>query len=404
MFRFLTSGESHGRCLSAIIENFPAGVAVDIQDIDRDLERRQMGYGRGERMKIEKDQCEITAGVRSGKTLGSPVSLIIWNRDWANWERIMNSEDNDPELVSARIVTNPRPGHADLSGSLRYAHEDVRNVLERASARETAARVAVGAFARTLLKHFQITVGSHVIALGGVEAPAWSPETGIDPGLINEHADRSEVRCLTPRAAEGMIGGIRKAIEEKDTLGGIFEVVVAGLPPGLGSYTHWERRLDARLVRALVSIPSIKGAEVGPAFENSGKPGSAVHDEIFRREQDSEVSEQPRHIGPYYRRTNRAGGIEGGMSNGEPLILRAAQKPIPTLMKPLRTVDLATGQPVLASTERSDICTVPAASVVGEAVVAIEIAGVFLELFGGANLLDIEANYHNYLERINKSR
>ncbi|HUU29479.1 MAG TPA: chorismate synthase [archaeon] len=400
MFRFLTSGESHGHCLNAIIENFPAGVPVKAEDVNRDLARRQLGYGRGERMKIEQDSVEIVAGVRECKTLGSPISLIIWNRDWVNWERVMNPGENDPGQVAGKLVTNPRPGHADLTGVLKYAHEDVRNVLERASARETAARVAVGAFARALLAHFNIVVGSHVIALGGVEAPCWSPETRVDPQKISELADRSEVRCLSAEASEKMIGRIRQAIEEKDTLGGIFEVVVTGVPPGLGSYTQWDRRLDARLVAALVSIPAVKGAEVGPAFENTGKPGSAVHDEIFRRGEREEVPGMPGHPGLYYRKTNRAGGIEGGMSNGEPLILRAAKKPIPTVMKPLRTVDIATGSPALASTERSDICTVPAASVVGEAVVAIEVARAFLESFGGANILDIEANYNNYLVRI----
>ncbi len=401
MFRFLTAGESHGRCLSGIIENFPAGVPVDEERINRDLARRQLGYGRGERMKIERDRAELVAGVRDGRTLGSPIAFLIWNRDWVNWEKIMNPAmgANDPAAVAGKRVTNPRPGHADLTGVLKYAHHDVRDVLERASARETTSRVAVGAIAKALLGRFGITVESHVIRIGEVEAPAWSPETGPAPGAISDRADASEVRCLSEGAAGRMIERIRRAIEDKDTLGGVFELVVNGLPPGLGSFANWDRRLDARLVRALVSIPAVKGAEVGPAVDNSGRPGSEVHDEIFWRESGGQPGSGS---WPYTRRTNRAGGIEGGMSNGEPVILRAYKKPIPTLMRPLRTVDLETGEPAEASTERSDVVTVPAASVVGEAVVAIELAGAFLESFSGANLLDIEAAYRNFLERISR--
>ena len=405
MFTFLTAGESHGRSLTAVIENFPAGVGITAADVNRDLERRQMGYGRGDRMKIESDSCEILSGVRGGRTLGSPISFIIRNNDWVNWEQVMNPGENDPARVAEKRVTNPRPGHADLAGALKYGHTtDVRNVLERASARETTARVGVGAFARALLKHFDISVCSHVIALGEAEAPGWSPESGIDPAEISELADRSEVRCLDSQAEKKIIERIDRAKDEKDTLGGVFEVVVAGLPPGLGSYTHWDRRLDARLVRALVSIPAVKGAEVGPAFKNARRPGSQVHDEIFRRDSgDEPVSGRPYHVGPYYRKTNRAGGIEGGMSNGEPIILRAAKKPIPTVMKPLWTVDLSTGEPVQACTERSDVCALPAASVIGDAVIAIEIARAFLESFGGSNLLDIEANYRHYVKRVSLS-
>ena len=400
MFRFLTAGESHGQCLNTIIDDFPAGVSLEAAQIDRDLARRQMGYGRGDRMKIESDRCQIVAGVRGRLTLGSPISLLIWNRDWVNWERVMNPDRNDPERVAEKLVTNPRPGHADLTGTLKYAHQDVRNVLERASARETTARVAVGAVAKALLSHFDIHVCSHVIALGEVSAPGWSYDSGIDPAEISALADRSEVRCLDARATQAIVERISRAKEEKDTLGGIFEIVITGLPPGLGSYTQWDRRLDARLVRALVSIPAVKGAEVGSAFENCRRPGSTVHDEIFLRRLDEAVPGRPGHIGRYYRKTNRAGGTEGGMSNGEPIILHAAKKPIPTVMKPLWTVDISTGQPVQASTERSDVCALPAASVVGEAVVAIELATVFLETFGGACLFDIEAAYKQYLKRI----
>jgi len=402
MFTFLTSGESHGKALCGIIDNFPAGVPVEIEHIDRDLSRRQAGYGRGDRMKIEKDRCEIIAGVRGKKTLGSPIAFLVWNRDWVNWEHVMSPGENDPALVAEKLVHNPRPGHADLTGVLKYGHQDVRNVLERASARETTTRVAVGGFAKEFLRCFDISVTSHVIAFGGVTAEPWTPESGIEPQRVSELADGSEVRCLSREGTQRMVERIARAREEKDTLGGIFEVIVAGHPPGLGSYTQWDKRLDARLVRALVSIHAVKGAEVGPAFENSGKPGSQVHDEIFLRQLGEPVAGRPQHVGPFYRKTNRAGGTEGGMSNGEPIVLRAFKKPLPTLMKPLSTVDLATGEPVKASTERSDVATVPAASVVGEAVVAIEIANAFLELVGGDNLLDIQANYGHYLKRIER--
>ena len=313
----------------------------------------------------------------------------------------MNSQKNDPARVDEKRVTNPRPGHADLTGVMKYNHtDDVRNVLERASARETTSRVAVAAVAKSLLRCFDIHVTSHVIALGKEEAPGWTPDSGIDPRQISELADKSEVRCMDSEATDRIIEHIKWAKEAKDTLGGVFEVVVTGLPPGLGSYTLWDKRLDARLVRALVSVPAVKGAEVGTAFDNCRKPGTTVHDEIFPRKDCEEVSGRPGHIGKYYRKTNRAGGTEGGMSNGEPIILRAAKKPIPTVMKPLWTVDIKTGQPVQASTERSDVCALPAASVVGEAVVAIEIANAFLESFCGANLLDIEAAYKHYIKRI----
>jgi chorismate synthase len=401
MFTFLTSGESHGKSLCGIIDGFPSGVNVQVEQVDHDLARRQLGYGRGDRMKIEKDRAEIIAGVRGGKTLGSPIAFLVRNDDHVNWQRIMNAAENDPEQVAGKLVLNPRPGHADLTGILKYDHDDVRNVLERASARETTTRVAVGAFAKALLAHFKITVTSHVTAFGGVESDPWTPESGIAPGEISELADKSEVRCLSSDGSRRMIERIDRAKEEKDTLGGIFEVVVAGVPPGLGSYTQWNRRLDARLVHALVSIPAVKGAEVGSAVANSALPGSEVHDEIFRRDGgDEPVAGRPDHVGPYYRKTNRAGGVEGGMSNAEPIILRAFKKPIPTVMKPLWTVDISNGEPVKASTERSDVATVPAASVVGEAVVAIEIAGALLEEFGGSALVDIHANYENYLKRI----
>ena len=400
MFTFLTAGESHGKSLCGVIDGFPAGVSVKVEQVDRDLARRQLGYGRGDRMKIEKDRAEILSGVRGGRTLGSPIAFLVRNDDYLNWDRVMNAAENDPDQVTEKLVHNPRPGHADLTGVLKYGHADVRNVLERASARETTTRVAVGAFAKALLGHFDISVTSHVIAFGGITSAAWTPESGIEPQDISELADKSEVRCLDEDGSRRMIERIERARQEKDTLGGIFEVVVAGVPPGLGSYTQWDKRLDARLVRTLVSIPAVKGAEVGTACENSARPGSQVHDEIFKRKPGESVPGRPHHVGPYYRRTNRAGGTEGGMSNAEPLILRAFKKPIPTVMKPLWTVDISTGEPVKASTERSDVATVPAASVVGEAVVAIEIAGAFLEEFGGSTLVDLQSNYANYLERI----
>jgi chorismate synthase len=390
MFRYLTAGESHGPQLTAIIEGMPAGVPLVAEDINRELARRQQGYGRGDRMKIEKDTVEILSGVRWGKTLASPVTLVVKNRDWENWNEKMSPlpEFRDDSLA----VTRPRPGHADLSGALKYDHADLRNILERSSARETAVRVAVGAAARALLHTFGISVGGIVSELGGVVAtrPDLSPEE------MWQLAAQSELSCCDPAAELEMKRMIDFAKSSGDTLGGVVEVHAIGVPPGLGSYVQWDRKLDARLAMALMSIQAIKGVEVGIGFETARLPGSQVHDEIFR---DAVLLDQGA-ASAYCRMTNNAGGIEGGMSNGETLVLRAAMKPIPTLYTPLRSVDMMTHEPFEAAVERSDTCAVPAALVVAEAVVAIELAAFFLEKFGGDSVREIRRNFEGYLEQI----
>ncbi|HHV45050.1 MAG TPA: chorismate synthase [Firmicutes bacterium] len=374
--RYLTAGESHGRALVTIIEGFPAGVNLTKEEIDRELATRQQGYGRGGRMRIEKDQVQILSGVRHGKTLGSPIALLIENRDWPNWAQEMSPEDVTPSTP----ITRPRPGHADLAGALKYGHGDVRNVLERASARETAARVAAGAVAKALLRSFQIEILAYVVALGPIQIP---PQDLGDLSAAAQKVAASPFRILGDKEEE-LVRLVNDAKERGDSLGGVFEVVACNVPVGLGSYVHWDRKLDARLARALMSIQGIKGVEVGEGFALAAKFGSQAHDELYYVE------------GQYQRRTNRAGGIEGGMSNGEPIVLRAAMKPIPTLYKPLWSVDMVTKEPVAAGIERSDVCAVPAASVVGEAVVAFELAQAFLEKFGGDSLEEIRTNYENY--------
>lgn len=391
--RYLTAGESHGRELTAIIEGMPAGLVVASSDIDRELARRQSGYGRGGRMKIETDRAEITSGIRHGKTLGSPIALVVKNKDWENWTEIM-SPGATPAASDSRSVTRPRPGHADLTGGLKYGHRDLRNVLERSSARETTMRVAAGSIARRLLDEFGIQVYSWVTEIGGVKAEF----TGA-PGALFKSAESSQVRCPDPAASKAMMELIDKAKAEGDSLGGAFEVVLTGVPPGLGSYVHWDRKLDARLAFALMSIQAIKGAEVGMGFKVASIPGSEVHDEISYSPKGKSVKFWPRKPG-FSRKTNNAGGIEGGMSNGEPIVLRAAMKPIPTLYKPLRSVDIDTKKPFKASVERSDTCAVPAAAVIAEAVVAFEVANAFLEKFGGDSITEIERNYLGYLDSI----
>ena len=390
MFRYLTAGESHGPQLTAIIEGMPAGILLVAEDINQELARRQQGYGRGDRMKIERDTVEILSGVRWGKTLASPVTLVVKNRDWENWDDKMSplAEFYDESIA----ITRPRPGHADLSGALKYDHADLRNILERSSARETAVRVAVGGVAKALLRTFGILVGGIVSELGGVVAtrPDKSPQE------MWLQAAESELSCCDPAAEVEMKRMIDFAKSSGDTLGGVVEVHVIGVPPGLGSYVQWDRKLDARLAMALMSIQAIKGVEVGIGFEASRLPGSQVHDEIFR---DAALLDQGAAIA-YYRKTNNAGGIEGGMSNGEILVLRAAMKPIPTLYTPLRSVDMKTHEPFEAAVERSDTCAVPAALVVAEAVVAIELAAQFLEKFGGDSVREIRRNYEGYLEQI----
>ncbi len=395
MLRYLTAGESHGPELTAIVEGMPAGLKVSPGDIDADLRRRQSGYGRGGRMKIESDLVEITSGVRGGLTLGSPVTLKIRNRDWENWQGTMSPES----ASSDRAVTRPRPGHADLTGGLKYGHRDLRNVLERSSARETAMRVASGALAKRLLDEFGIRVFSWVTELGGVRAG--SAVTGGRGGAeaLFRLAEASAVRCPDEKAGRAMVARIDRAKEDGDSLGGAFEVAATGVPPGLGSHVHWDRKLDARLSFALMSIQAIKGVEVGLGFGAARLPGSEVHDEISYRSGGAAGKWWPRPP-RFLRKTNNAGGIEGGMSNGEMIVLRAAMKPIPTLYKPLRSVDIGTKKTFKASVERSDVTAVPAAAVIAESVVAFELANAFLEKFGGDSVKEISRNYNGYLKDI----
>ena len=390
VFRYLASGESHGPQLTAIIEGLPSGVPVLAEAINVDLARRQKGYGRGGRMKIETDTVEILSGVRWGESLGSPLTLAVRNRDWENWNVKMSTkpEDRDDSIA----VTRPRPGHADLTGALKYHHDDVRNILERSSARETAVRVAVGGVAKQLLAEFGIRIGGFVSGVGGVVAqgPALPPEE------LWQRAAGSEMFCCDPAADDAMKQAIDAAKAAGDTLGGVVEVQVVGCPPGLGSYAQWDRKLDARLAMALMSIQAIKGVEVGMGFGVAERPGSQVHDEIFY----SAARIGQGSASGYCRSTNNAGGIEGGMSNGEPILLKAAMKPIPTLYKPLRSVDMKNHEPFEAAVERSDTCAVPAALVVAEAVVAIEIAAAFMEKFGGDSLVEIRRNYEGYCSQV----
>ena len=380
--RFVTAGESHGPGLTAIVEGLPAGLELSPEDIDRDLARRQLGHGRGGRMKIEKDRADVLAGVRHGRTLGSPVALRIENRDYRNWEERMNPWPVDAEVDEVHL---PRPGHADLAGVLKFGHSDVRNVLERASARETAARVAAGALAKALLRELGASVFSHVTRIGAVEAPD-RPDLG--PADF-EGVDESPVRCLDPAASEAMVAEIDSARKANESLGGVFEVRAFGLVPGIGSYSSWEERLDGRLAGAVMSIQAMKGVGIGDGFELAGRVGSQAHDEIFFSDERG-----------FYRETNRAGGLEGGMTTGDPLVVRAAMKPLPTLTKPLRSVDLATKEPAQALRERTDSCTVPAAGVVGEAMVALVLAAGYREKLGGDHIDDVKAALGAYEERI----
>ena len=385
---FRTAGESHGRGLTALIEGIPAGLELDMKrDVDPELKRRQGGYGRGRRMQIESDQAELLSGVRLGETLGSPISMTIWNRDWENWTTAMSheppAEDVNPKALRPHYL--PRPGHADLVGALKYDRRDVRDILERASARETAARVACGAVAKRLLAEFGISIGSHVVSIGPVEV-----EIGELPQDINAAADPNPVRCLDDDAATRIMEEIDRAKERGDTLGGIFEVVATGAPVGLGSYVSWDQKLDGRLAGAVMSIQAVKGVELGIGFEGARRPGSQVHDPIVRAE------EKPR-SGAIGRASNRAGGLEGGVTTGEPVVVRGAMKPISTLRKRLPSVDLRDGSEGDAAVERSDVCAVPAAAVVAEAMVALVIADAFLEKFGGDSISEISRNFNGYL-------
>jgi chorismate synthase len=377
--RFLTAGESHGKGLTVIIEGLPAGLPLSEADIATDLGRRQGGYGRGGRMKIEQDHAEIMAGVRHGLTLGSPVSLWIQNRDWVNWTDKMAIEPVEAEIER---VTRLRPGHADLPGAVKYGFDDVRNVLERASARETAARVATGGVAKRLLGEFGVTFHSHTRALGGIRSNASPP---IDWDSVEENA----VRSADPAAAEAMVAAIDAAKHDGDTLGGETEVRVSGIPLGLGSHVHWDRKLDGRIAQAICSINAFKGVGFGEGFEGSAQRGSQVHDVILPADRWTER--------PWQHATNHHGGIEGGTSTGEEIVVRCAVKPIPTLAHPLPSVDLDTGEEVLAHYERSDVCVVPAAGVVAEAMIAIVLADAWLEKFGGDTLAEIRARYDHHL-------
>ena len=387
MLRFLTAGESHGRALVVIIDGLPAGLTVDPVALTRDLRRRQQGYGRGRRMAIETDTALIVGGVRHGRTTGAPVALTIENRDWVNWAFTMHANAEPPaEAAGARRppVTRPRPGHADLAGAIKYGHADIRDVLERASARETAARVAAGAIARQLLAQLTIEVASHVVAIG----PACTPG-GAPFDLIAALPDDSPTRCVDPGAAARMVAAIDAAREAGDTLGGVFEVVARGVPAGLGSYAQWDRRLDGRLAQALMSIPAIKAVSIGIGAEAAHLRGSEVHDEILPAIGGTDAGAPMAARRP----TNHAGGLEGGVTNGEELRISASMKPIATLMSPLRSIDIQTGLDAPAAIERSDVCAVPAASAVGEAMVAFVLADACLERFGGDSIDDLRGRH-----------
>ncbi len=380
MLRYLTAGESHGPALTAIVEGLPAGLPLAAAYINRQLARRQGGYGRGARMKIESDTVRFLSGVRGGLTLGSPLTLLVENKDWANWSEIMSPEAD--AKIDQRVIRRPRPGHADLAGLIKYRHQDIRNVLERSSARETAVRVAAGSVARRLLQELGITIIGQVVQLGGLSA---APEK-LGPEELEARLDRSRLNCADPVAEQRMMKIIDAAREAGDTLGGVFEIKAYGLPAGLGSYTHWDRKLDSRLAAALMSIQAIKGIEVGLGFAAAGQRGSQVQDEIYYERGRG-----------FYRLTNRAGGLEGGVTNGEPLIIRGAMKPIPTLRQPLKSVDMITRKPSGATVERSDVCAVPAACVVGEALVAWELAGACLEKCGGDSMEELKDNWDRHL-------
>ncbi|WP_031514928.1 chorismate synthase [Desulfofalx alkaliphila] len=383
MLRFLTAGESHGPALTAIVEGLPAGLPLTQEYINYQLARRQGGYGRGGRMQIEKDTVNFISGVRGGLTLGSPVTMQIENKDYVNWSNIMAS---GPEAdTSQRVVTRPRPGHADLTGAIKYRHNDIRNVLERASARETAIRVAVGSAARRMLEEIGVKLVALVRQIGGVSIE----DKDYHVNELCESLTDSQLMCPDPAAEKKMMQEIDRCKEEGDSLGGVFEVRAYNLPVGLGSYVHYDRKLDGRLAGALMSIQAIKGVEVGAGFSAAALPGSKVHDEIFYNEERG-----------YHRVTNGAGGIEGGMTNGQTVVVRAAMKPIPTLYKPLKSVDMGTKEPFEASVERSDVCAVPAAAVVGEAVVAWELAVAVLEKFPADNLYDLKQAVRRHAEYV----
>jgi len=381
-FRFNTAGESHGPGLITIVEGLPAGLELRPEDLDQDLARRQLGHGRGGRMKIEKDRAEVMSGIRHGRTLGSPVALRIDNRDYANWEERMNPWPVEADVDEVHL---PRPGHADLAGVQKYGFTDVRNVLERASARETAARVAAGALAKAFLATLGVSVLSHVTRIGSVTAPDRAELSPVD----FEGVDESPVRCLDAEASAAMVEEINTTRKANESLGGTFEVRAFGAVPGLGSHVSWEERIDGRLAQAVMSIQSMKGVSIGDGFDLAGRVGSKAHDEIFWSEERG-----------YHRETNRAGGVEGGMTTGDPVVVHGAMKPLPTLTKPLRSVDIETKEPAQALRERTDSCTVPAGGVVGESMVALVLASAYREKFGGDHIDDVHAALTAYIDRI----
>jgi chorismate synthase len=385
MLRFLTAGESHGPELVAVIEGAPAGFEIDIGRINQDLARRQKGYGRGGRMLIEKDEARIVSGIRFGRTMGSPITFIVENRDFKNWEKRMSADPRD--RGEAKVVTRPRPGHADLAGVLKYNLEDIRDVLERASARETTARVTIGGFARQLIAPFGVQVLGYVVSIGSVEARV-PPAMPIEE--LTRVTEESQVRVADAAAEQAIIAEIDACKKEGDTLGGVVEVVASGLPVGLGSHVQWDRKLDGRLAHALLSLQAVKGVEVGIGFEAARVRGSQLHDEIGY---DRELRHFTRH-------SNNSGGTEGGMSTGEPLRVRVAFKPLSTLMRPLKSADIKSKAEAVGAIERSDVCAIPAAAVIAETVVAFELANAFLEKFGGDSLAEITRNYRGYLDQV----
>ncbi|EOL46216.1 chorismate synthase [Enterococcus phoeniculicola] len=385
--RFLTAGESHGPELTTIIEGLPAGMPLTAEEINSELARRQTGYGRGGRMLIEKDQVKITSGIRHGKTLGSPVTLVVENKDWKNWTKVMAIEEVPEKNKNLRRVSKPRPGHADLVGGMKYHHDDLRNVLERSSARETTMRVAIGAIAKKLLKELEIIVAGHVVTLGGIHAEI---QDGLTVTEIKERSEASEVRVVDPQVEEEMKALIDQTKKNGDTIGGVVEVIIGGVPAGLGSYVQWDKKLDAKIAQAVTSINAFKGVQFGLGFEMANLPGSKVMDEI--------VWDQTK---GYTRRTNNLGGFEGGMTNGEPIVVQGVMKPIPTLYKPLQSVNIDTKEPYKASVERSDSTAVPAASVVCESVVATEIAKELLDKFPSDSFEELQkavSDYRTYLK------
>lgn len=387
--RFTTAGESHGPALVSVVEGIPAGLRLLAEDVNTELARRQMGHGRGRRMQIESDAVEFLSGVRAGETIGSPIAMLIRNRDWKNWSEIMDPAPRAEDPERKRNVTRPRPGHADLGGMLKYDREDARDVLERASARETTARVAAGAVCKKLLAEFAITLGSHVVSLGGIAAK----RPASFPADLNAAADHSPVRMLDAEASAAAVARIDEIKREGNTLGGECEVVCRGAPVGIGSHVSWDRKLDGRLAAALMSIPAVKGVEIGIGFDAARKTGAEVHDQI-------DVARDAALTGGVRRRTNRAGGIEGGMSTGEEIVVRVAMKPISTLMRPLDTVDMKTGKAASAVAERSDVTAVPAMGVIAEAMVAFVIAQAMCEKFGGDSVREMKSSYGSYVARL----